>query len=334
MRPSGRLLPHSQWLEEDDPEFIDEDTFPDDQPVWQPPRPQRARKTRPVIAAGRPTRRLPAVASGPNSGPLPPSAQFVGPMRTPQWLGLLIAFAFVFAALGAALALIVGLLGPGAPAASNSTTPRRTVAPAPTVAPTAIVSPTATATASATATPSVTASPGPSVGAATFANPDTSTQGSWQGVYGSTGYSVVADAQQLPGAITLAASGASIRTWQSSTSDGRALQKPGFPLDRIASCWYSTGTFTLDLNITDGQTYQVALYLLDWDQQSRTETVSLIDPSSFETLDTRTVSGFSNGEYLVWTVSGHVTIQVANSSGSPDAVVSGLFLAPASPSGQ
>ena len=333
MRPSGRLLPHSQWLEDDDPEFIDEDTFPDDQPVWQPPRPQRARMTRPVIAAGRPTRRLPAIASGPNSGPLPPSAQFVGPMRTPQWLGLLIAFAFVFAALGAALALIVGLLGPGAPAASTSGAPRTArTAPtaAPTIALTATTLPTATPTASPTATPSVTASPGPSVGAATFASTDASTQGSWQGVYGNTGYSVVADAQQLPSAITLTASGASVRTWQNSTSDGRALQKPGFPLDRIASCWYSTGTFTLDLNITDGQSYQIALYLLDWDQQSRTETISLIDPSSFETLDTRTVSGFSNGEYLVWTLSGHVTIQIANGSGSPDAVVSGLFLAPAS----
>lgn len=355
MRPSGRLLPHSSWLEEEDPEFIDEEVFLDDRPTWQPQRrppqrrrrqprsqtPQRAPTTRPVIAAGRPTRRLPAVELGPVSAPLPPSAQFVGPTRAPQWLGLLIAFAFVFAALGAALALIVGLLGPGAPAAANSPA-AQTAAPAPTVtqAATATALPTATPSVTATATPSATASPsaspGPSVGAASFTQTDTSTQGSWQGVYGGAGYSVVADAQQLPSAITLTASGASVRTWQSSTNDGRALQKPGFPLDRIAACWYSTGTFSLDVNISDGQTYQLALYLLDWDQQGRSETVSLVDPSSGATLDMRTASGFSNGEYLVWTVSGHVTVQIANGSGSPDAVVSGVFFAPApvAPSGQ
>lgn len=330
-------MPHSKWLEDESPGFIAEARFPDDEPaVWQP---QRARETRPVRAAGRVTARLPAVSSSPapTSGPLPPSAQFVGPTRAPQWLGLLIAFAFVFAALGAALALIVGLLGPGAPAAANSSASSHpTVAPAPTAttAPTATSAPTATATATPSATPTASAtatgSPGPSVGAASFASMDTSTQGSWQGVYGSTGYSVVADAQQLPSTMQLAVSGASVRTWQSSTSDGRGLQKPGFPLDRIAACWYSTGSFTLDLNITDGQTYQLALYLLDWDQQGRTETVSLVDPSSGATLDTRSVSDFSGGEYLVWTVSGHVSIQVANGSNSPDAVVSGLFLAPSS----
>lgn len=336
MRPSGRLMPHSTWLEDESPGFIAGDEFLDDEPeVWQPP--QRARATRPVRAAGRVTARLPAISSAPTSGPLPPSAQFVGPTRAPQWLGLLIAFAFVFAALGAALALIVGLLGPGAPSAAHQTfAPTATVVPTATIAPTTTLAPTATASASATpsVTPSVTAtatgSPGPSVSTASFATADTSTQGSWQGVYGGAGYSVVADAQQLPSAIQLAASGASVRTWQSSTGDSRALQKPGFPLDRIAACWYSTGTFTLDLNITDGKTYQVALYLLDWDQLGRIETVSLVDPSSGTTLDSRNLSDFSNGEYLVWTVSGHVTIQIANGSNSPDAVVSGLFLAPAS----
>lgn len=335
MRPSGRLMPHSNWLDDESPGFIAEDDFPDaEPPVW---RPQRAPTTRPVRAAGRVTARLPAITASPapTSGPLPPSAQFVGPTRAPQWLGLLIAFAFVFAALGAALALIVGLLGPGAPAAASSSSfARPTVAPAPTATglPTATSVPTAAATPSVTATATsaatATGSPGPSVGAASFASMDTTTLGTWQGIYGGAGYSVVADAQQLPSAIQMTVSGASIRTWQSSTGDNRALQKPGFPLDRIAACWYSTGTFTLDLNITDGQTHQVALYLLDWDQQARTETVSLLDPSSGATLDTRALSSFSGGEYLVWSVGGHVTIEITNGANSPDAVVSGVFIAP------
>jgi hypothetical protein len=331
MRPTGRLLPHSTWLEDERPStHYKEHATHDVRPAWQA---QRARATRPVRAAGRVTNRLPAISMAPVSGPLPPSAQFVGPTRAPQWLGLLVAFAFVFAALGAALALIMGLLGPSAPlAAGNITTANQPVLPAPTIMPTstATSAPTATPTAAATATS--TGGTGTAVGVANFTSTDTATQGGWQGVYGSSGYSVVADAQQLPDAIQVTPSGANVRTWVSSTSDGRGLQKPGFPLDRIAACWYSTTTFSIDVNITDGQSYQLALYLLDWDQQSRVETVSLVDPSSGATLDSRTASDFSGGEYLLWTVSGHVTIQITNGTSSPDAVVSGLFLAPATSS--
>jgi hypothetical protein len=41
-------------------------------------------------------------------------------------------------------------------------------------------------------------------------------------------------------------------------------------------------------------------------------------------LDTRTVAGFSGGQYLVWNVKGHVSFQVTNTSGL-NAVISGLF---------
>ena len=77
----------------------------------------------------------------------------------------------------------------------------------------------------------------------------------------------------------------------------------------IASCWYTATSFTVDLNFTDGQAHQVALYLLDWDRQGRSERVDVLDPSSGAVLDSRTVSGFGAGEYLLWNVSGPVRLR-------------------------
>lgn len=198
--------------------------------------------------------------------------------------------------------------------------------PRPAAAATAAPLPTATATATASPTPL------PPANAATFVTLDTTTQGNWQGVYGSAGYVLAGDpTQQLPATIQVTSSGAAPYTWAASTDDARAPAKPENPGDRIAACWYSFTSFTIDVNITDGQTYQLALYLLDWDQQNRVETVSVADASSGAALDTRPVRAFGNGEYLVWQVRGHVSIQVINAAGSLNAVVSALFFAPASP---
>jgi hypothetical protein len=41
-------------------------------------------------------------------------------------------------------------------------------------------------------------------------------------------------------------------------------------------------------------------------------------------LDSQTITKFKSGRYLVWNVSGHVTIRVTN-TGKPDAVESGIF---------
>src|SRR5205085_6426773 len=60
--------------------------------------------------------------------------------------------------------------------------------------------------------------------------------------------------------------------------DARALQKPS-GTDRIASTWYG-GTITADLAITDGQTHQVSLYVLDCDRANRTQTVQVLDAAT------------------------------------------------------
>ncbi|HZY83286.1 MAG TPA: hypothetical protein VFE78_00535, partial [Gemmataceae bacterium] len=116
-------------------------------------------------------------------------------------------------------------------------------------------------------------------------------------------------------------------TWAASTADPRALQKPAAPADRIAAAWYSTSSFTVDVNITDGATHQVALYLLDWDGIGRSEQVDVLDGTTGKVLDTRTVNGFFGGEYLVWDVSGDVAFRLTRQAGN-NAVLSGLFFDP------
>jgi hypothetical protein len=52
--------------------------------------------------------------------------------------------------------------------------------------------------------------------------------------------------------------------------------------------------------------------------------VDVLDAASQTVLDSRTVSNFRQGEYLVWNVQGHVTFRIAN-LGVSNGVVSGIF---------
>ena len=164
---------------------------------------------------------------------------------------------------------------------------------------------------------------------ATFINADTTTEGNWQGVYGSDGYNVIDNAVNYPSYATVNASGNSDAVWSNSTTDPRALEDAS-DSGRIAACWVSASSFNVNVNITDGQTHQLALYLLDWDQGgARSERVDILDASTGSVLSTQTASGFQNGEYLVWNVSGNVVIRITNldspSNLADNAVLSGLF---------
>lgn len=164
---------------------------------------------------------------------------------------------------------------------------------------------------------------------AVFVKMDTTTQGSWSGVYGADGYVLCEGQQSLPDYVAPAPSGKSDYTWAFSTTDARGLQLPPPATARIAACWYSPMSFSVDLNFTDGNTHELAVYLLDWDgyQGGRNETVTILDGVTGAVLDTRFAIDFEAGEYLVWTVSGHVVLQVVNVNTQANAVISGLFFA-------
>ncbi len=166
-----------------------------------------------------------------------------------------------------------------------------------------------------------------SANTASFLQLDATTQGSWKGAYGSEGYLVINDTQSVPLYALVSAQSAQPYTWTSSTSATQALQKVAAGGDRIAACLYQSSVFSLDVNLTDGQTHRVALYALDWDNYPRTQRIDVVDASTNALLDSRTISNFSQGQYLVWNLKGHVKINLTNLAGA-NAVASGLFFGP------
>ena len=165
---------------------------------------------------------------------------------------------------------------------------------------------------------------------------DTTTEGNWEETYGSDGYDIPGLTTNLPSYAEVTPGGtAGASVWMASASDPRALQEPG-STGRIASGWFSgsSAVETIDVNLTDGQPHLLALDAMDWDGAGggRSEQVELISDATGAVLDTRTLNDFGAGVYLVWQVSGSVTIQVTSLNSGADAVVNGLFLSsPATP---
>ncbi len=162
--------------------------------------------------------------------------------------------------------------------------------------------------------------------AATFVAQDSTTQGSWKGVYGSDGYTLVGDQSSLPVYAQLTTQGTLKNVWSNSTSDVRALQKgSSTATDRIAAAWYSnSNSFTININLPDSLTHVVSIYALDWDNQGRSEQIQVTDASTGAVLDTRTISSFAGGVYLSWQLTGNVEFTFTGISG-PNPVVSGIF---------
>ncbi len=168
--------------------------------------------------------------------------------------------------------------------------------------------------------------PAPPSGAAptaSFVKADAGTRGTWTAVYGKEGYGMAGVPAAYPSYAQVSVSGASSCTWAATTTDVRALQRPGGN-DRLAACWYSASSFTIDVNLTDGAPHQLAVYSVDWDYRGRSQRVEILDASTGVVLDTRAISGFQGGQYLVWTLSGRVKLRVVN-TGPNNAVVSGMF---------
>jgi hypothetical protein len=164
--------------------------------------------------------------------------------------------------------------------------------------------------------------PAPASGpTATFLAVDTTTQGNWKSKYGAEGYSLVGDATVNPAYVTPSSTGPQY-IWNGSTTDVRALQRAS-GTDRLAATWYGQPTFTIDLSFTDQNSHQVAIYVLDWDTYGpRAQTIDVLDANN-NVLDTRTVSNFVAGQYLVWNFTGHVKIRAT--ALTTNSVISGVF---------
>jgi hypothetical protein len=184
----------------------------------------------------------------------------------------------------------------------------------------------ATANIALTVTPAVPAGSG---AFATFTGLDTATRGAWIGKYGDAGYTIANGGSRAPGFASVAIPGAFTFTWAGQTIDPRALQLyAGLPIG-IASAYtqYTNATVSVNVTVADAGVHQVALYLLDWDTSSRSQTVTILDAATLAELDTRTIGNFHEGVYGVWNFRGNIVIRLTPAVGTSP-VFSGVFFNP------
>ena len=175
-----------------------------------------------------------------------------------------------------------------------------------------------------TASSSDTVTVNPVTATATLIGHNTTTQGTWIGTYGSQGYDVVGNTASLPSYATVTPSGESTLTWAVSTTNESTLENAGDITGRVAAAWSSATSFSVDVNLTDGNAHDLALYAVDFDNQGISEQIQISAAATGTVLDSESISSFSGGIYLDWRVLGNVLITVTSTSGP--AVLSGLFL--------
>ena len=120
--------------------------------------------------------------------------------------------------------------------------------------------------------------------------------------------------------------------WAENVSDPRALAssaKNGFPRNAVA---IHTGnaipclqTMTVDVEVNKEQSYQAALYFLDWDNQNRKVQIEMFDLKTLKLLaPIQVVNNFPKGKYLRFTCNKSVRIRI-NMINEPNAAVSAIF---------
>jgi hypothetical protein len=98
----------------------------------------------------------------------------------------------------------------------------------------------------------------------------------------------------------------------------------------MAACWYSATQAGFDFSLNDTNVHRLSIYFLDWTASGRQQRVDVIDRDTGATLDSRTLSNFSNGVYLTWDISGNIGVRLTPSN--VNAVASAIFFDP-SPAG-
>ncbi len=156
---------------------------------------------------------------------------------------------------------------------------------------------------------------------------DTQTHGKWIYDYGSGGY-VIPDGPSAPLDHTnLAVTRDFLYTWAAATSDPRALQLGVNGTAGIASAFttYSGQSFNMNLNVYDNKPHTVGFYLLDWDTNTRIETLTFTDAGTGQFYDFLRAGFFNDGLWVFFLIKGNIQIQVTPNS-NPAAVINGVFI--------
>ena len=171
----------------------------------------------------------------------------------------------------------------------------------------------------------------PTAAGADFLGLDAATKGNWRGVYGADGYRVITGSSALPGYLTVNPRNHTEYQWTDYSSDVRALQTTTGSA-RVAGCWFSSSSFEVDLNFSDGNTHRLALYFVDWDRSGRSQKIEILDASSGAVLHSQTISNFQEGLYATYNVKGAIRLRITKLSG-PNGLLMGIFGDPQAISG-
>jgi fibronectin type III domain protein len=157
-----------------------------------------------------------------------------------------------------------------------------------------------------------------------------SPQGSWVGAYGAAGYALLnwnggSDLTSLPQSSLVLDQG-SRYVWSNGTTAVQALQSPD-AATRHAACFYDDNQIRLHLTLSTAFSGTIHVYAVDWDTNSRRETITVNDGSGPQTANITT--DFSQGAWLTVPINvaagGTVTVTAAR-TGGVNAVLSGIFL--------
>jgi hypothetical protein len=181
--------------------------------------------------------------------------------------------------------------------------------------------------------------------AAQFIKEDSTTGGNWGGVYGKDGYVLCnysgngKDKKSLPAYVAsvnynlIDGNGLpNFHVWTAGTGDSRALAPDAANQnDRNATCIYTDGynggrnTMTCTVSTIGTQTYQMALYFVDWDSIGRRLGVEMFDASTLDLIaPVKIVTNFSRGCYLVYRYNKSAKFRIDPVFGA-NAVLSGIF---------
>lgn len=159
---------------------------------------------------------------------------------------------------------------------------------------------------------------------AIFIGIDRLTRGSWKSVYGSAGYDVFGVKSLIPPCADIKYINANTHLSVENSTDGRALQNPDFPCNRIVFFRFGWDGFTIDLTVYGDKFMDIALYICDFDNFKRKLLIELINPDTKTAICKQRIDDYQGGLYLRFKIKGRVIINFYPQS-SNNAVMSGIF---------
>lgn len=173
----------------------------------------------------------------------------------------------------------------------------------------------------------------------TFLGMDTTTLGNWKGVYGQDGFVLPDYSLQPPSYTGFNAVNVNQRLldiWSCSdghTCDPREPNKQPYSYtsaERVESYYYNRMWDDFQINTSDGATHRIALYFCDYEFYGRQVQVVAHNTSTGAVLDTRLLSNYSGGVYLIYNYTGNVDFEVIDNITPttdliPNGTISGFF---------